>query len=103
MHTFYQLGKKLCISPPFFIPFQSFFFPQPDIWPVGGGGQTEKYTPLQTYPNVRNDNTNIGTKIVTDIERIKYPSPMKLKELISRQELVQRSKLLYNLFAKVDS
>ena len=26
MHTFYQLGKKY-VFPPFFIPFQSFFFP----------------------------------------------------------------------------
>ena len=33
MHTFYQLGKKMCIFPPFFIPFQSFFPPQHVIWP----------------------------------------------------------------------
>ena len=33
MNTFTNLGEKICISTPFFIPFQSFFFLQTVIWP----------------------------------------------------------------------
>ena len=51
MHTFYQLGKIYAFPPLFLSPFNN-FFPQPVIWPnfarPGGGGQTEKYTPLPT-------------------------------------------------------
>ena len=49
MHTFYQLGKKYAFSPPFFI-LQLFFSPNMIFGHIffffGGGGQTERYTPL---------------------------------------------------------
>ena len=54
MHTFYQFGKKYR---PFFIPFQSIFFPQHVIWPHFC---TEKYTPKKLT-------------IVTDPIRSLYP------------------------------
>ena len=45
---FLPIDEKICIFPPFFIPFQS-FFPQHVIWPYfcpsparGGGGQNKK-------------------------------------------------------------
>ena len=42
MHTFYQLGNNMHF-PPFF---HSHFFPNMLFGHMGGGGQTEKYTPL---------------------------------------------------------
>ena len=46
MHTFYQLGKKMCIFPPFFIPFQSFFPPNTLFGHIFIGSNRKIYNPM---------------------------------------------------------
>ena len=51
---FLPIGEKICISPLFY-PLSIIFFPQPVIFPYfspGGGGQTEKYTPLRYFGSI---------------------------------------------------
>ena len=44
---FLPIGEKICIFPPFFIPFQSFFSPNMVFGNIFANKQTKKYTPLQ--------------------------------------------------------
>ena len=46
MHTFYQIGEKICIFSPFLIPFQSFFSPNMIFGHIFARGSNIKiYTP----------------------------------------------------------